>query len=107
MNFYLVQANTITSAFNESFGIEKWVTAIILAIVTDVIIFGGIKMIAKASVVPIMAGAYVLVALIIIVVMNVTELLSVFVLIFESAFGLREVAGGALVAVMLQVIKRV
>ncbi|MET1178953.1 alanine:cation symporter family protein [Peribacillus simplex] len=83
MNFYLVQANTITSAFNESFGIEKWVTA--------VIIFGGIKMIAKASVVivPIMAGAYVLVALIIIVVMNVTELQSVFVLIFESAFGLR------------------
>ncbi|MEY8190266.1 alanine:cation symporter family protein [Peribacillus simplex] len=101
MNFYLVQANTITSAFNESFGIEKWVTA--------VIIFGGIKMIAKASVVivPIMAGAYVLVALIIIVVMNVTELQSVFVLIFESAFGLREVAGGELGAVMLQVIKRV
>ncbi|MCD1161620.1 alanine:cation symporter family protein [Peribacillus frigoritolerans] len=109
MKFYLVQANTITSAFNESFGIEKWVTAIILAIVTAVIIFGEIKMIAKASVVivPIMAGAYVIVALIIIVVMNVTELLSVFVLIFESAVGLREAAGGALGAVMLQVIKRV
>ncbi|MEW5595924.1 alanine:cation symporter family protein [Peribacillus frigoritolerans] len=40
MNYYLVQANTITSEFNELFGIEKWVTAIILAIVTAVIIFG-------------------------------------------------------------------
>ncbi|WP_436799788.1 alanine:cation symporter family protein [Peribacillus frigoritolerans] len=49
--------------------------------------------------------AYVLVALIIIV-LNVTELLGVFVLIFESAFGLREVAGGALGAAMLQGIKR-
>lgn len=28
--FNSVQANTITSAFNESFGIEKWVTAVIL-----------------------------------------------------------------------------
>ncbi|PHD76749.1 hypothetical protein COF64_08020 [Bacillus sp. AFS043905] len=51
MNYYLVKANTITSAFNELFGIEKGVTAIILAIVTAVIIFGGIKMIAKVSVV--------------------------------------------------------
>jgi hypothetical protein len=64
-------------------------------------------MIAKVSVVivPLMAGAYVLVALIIIV-MNVTKLLGVFVLIFESAFGLREVVGVALGAAMLQVLKR-
>lgn len=56
------------------------VTSIILAIVTAVIIFGGIKIIAKVSVVivPIMKGAYVLVALIFIV-MNVSELLGVFV----------------------------
>ncbi|MBR8646403.1 alanine:cation symporter family protein [[Brevibacterium] frigoritolerans] len=68
MNFYLVQANTITSAFNESFGIKNGLRLSSF--------FGGIKMIAKASVVivPIMAGAYVLVALIIIVVMYVTEL---------------------------------
>ncbi|PHD76750.1 hypothetical protein COF64_08025 [Bacillus sp. AFS043905] len=38
--------------------------------------------------------------------MNVTELLGVFVLIFESAFGLSEVAGGALGAAMLQGINR-
>ncbi|MGE7767383.1 alanine/glycine:cation symporter family protein [Peribacillus sp. NPDC096540] len=105
--FNSVQANTITSAFNESFGIDKWVTAIILALVTAVIIFGGIKMIAKVSevIVPIMAGAYVIVALVVIG-MNITELPGVFVLIFENAFGLREVAGGALGAAMMQGIKR-
>lgn len=106
--FNSVQANTITSAFNESFGIEKWVTALILAMVTAVIIFGGIKMVAKVSevIVPIMAGAYVIVALIIII-MNITELPGVFALIFESAFdGIKEVAGGVLGAAMMQGIKR-
>lgn len=106
--FNSVQANTITSAFNSSFGVEKWVTALILAIVTAVIIFGGIKMVAKVSevIVPIMAGAYVLVALVVII-MNITELPSVLALIFESAFdGLREIAGGALGAAMMNGIKR-
>ncbi|MFJ7747929.1 alanine/glycine:cation symporter family protein [Peribacillus sp. NPDC097295] len=106
--FNSVQANTITSAFNTSFGVEKWVTALILAIITAVIIFGGIKMVAKVSevIVPIMAGAYVLVALVVII-MNITELPSVLVLIFESAFdGLREIASGALGAAMMNGIKR-
>ncbi|MGE7878142.1 alanine/glycine:cation symporter family protein [Peribacillus muralis] len=106
--FNSVQANTITSAFNESFGIEKWVIAVILATVTAFIIFGGIKMIAKISeiIVPIMAGAYVIVALTIII-MNISELPSVLGLIFESAFdGIKEVAGGALGAAMMQGIKR-
>ena len=106
--FNSVQANTITSAFNSSFGVEKWVTALILAIVTAVIIFGGIKMVAKVSevIVPIMAGAYVLVALVVII-MNITELPSVLALIFESAFdGLREIASGALGAAMMNGIKR-
>ncbi|WP_436799700.1 alanine:cation symporter family protein [Peribacillus frigoritolerans] len=106
MNYYLVQANTITSAFNELFGIEKWVTAIILVIVTAVIIFGGIKMIAKASVVivPIMAG--IRVSRVDYYRHECYRVTGCFVLIFESAFGLREVAGGALGAAMLQGIKR-
>ncbi|MBN6887730.1 alanine or glycine:cation symporter, AGCS family [Cytobacillus horneckiae] len=105
--FNSVQANTITSALHESFGISKWVMALILAVVTAVIIFGGIKTIAKVSevIVPIMAGAYVLVALVVII-MNIKELPSIFALIFESAFGISEVAGGALGAAMMNGIKR-
>lgn len=105
--FNSVQANTITSALHESFGVSKWVMALILAVVTAVIIFGGIKTIAKVSevIVPIMAGAYVLVALVVII-MNIKELPSIFALIFESAFGISEVAGGALGAAMMNGIKR-
>lgn len=105
--FNSVQANTITSAFHASFGIDKVVMAIILSIITAIIIFGGIKRIAKVSevIVPIMAGAYILVALFIMIT-NITEIPSVFVLIFESAFGLQEAAGGALGAAMMNGIKR-
>lgn len=105
--FNSVQANTITSALNGSFGINKVIIAIVLSIITAVIIFGGLKRVATVSefMVPIMAGAYILIALMIMV-MNITELPGVFVLIFESAFGLNEVAGGALGAAMMNGIKR-
>ncbi|PGT83726.1 sodium:alanine symporter family protein [Bacillus sp. AFS040349] len=105
--FNSVQANTITSAFHSSFGISKVLIAIILSIITAIIIFGGIKRIAKVSeiIVPIMAGAYILIALFIMLT-NITEIPSVFILIFESAFGLKEAAGGALGAAMMNGIKR-
>ncbi|QGQ44190.1 alanine/glycine:cation symporter family protein [Metabacillus sediminilitoris] len=105
--FNSVQANTITSALNGSFGINKVLIAIVLSIITAVIIFGGLKRVATVSefMVPIMAGAYILMALYIVIV-NITEIPSVFVLIFQSAFGLNEVAGGALGAAMMNGIKR-
>lgn len=105
--FNSVQANTIASAFNKSFGFDKTVIAVVLSVITAVIIFGGIKRIAKVAevMVPVMAGAYIIVALFIMV-MNLSEIPGVFVLIFESAFGIKEVAGGALGAAMMNGIKR-
>ncbi|WP_145925826.1 alanine/glycine:cation symporter family protein [Bacillus weihaiensis] len=105
--FNSVQANTITSAFHASFGVNKIVMAIILSVVTGIIIFGGIKRVAKVSeiVVPIMAGAYILIALFIMIT-NITELPGVIALIVKSAFGYSEVAGGTLGAAMMNGIKR-
>jgi AGCS family alanine or glycine:cation symporter len=105
--FNSVQANTITSALNGSFGINKIIIAIVLSIITAVVIFGGIKRVATVSeiMVPIMAGGYILIALYIMI-MNISELPGVIVLIFESAFGVSEVAGGALGAAMINGIKR-
>jgi alanine or glycine:cation symporter, AGCS family len=105
--FNSVQANTITSALNGSFGINKIIIAIVLSIITAVVIFGGIKRVATVSeiMVPIMAGGYILIALFIMI-MNISELPGVIVLIFESAFGVSEVAGGALGAAMMNGIKR-
>ncbi|KKI89138.1 sodium:alanine symporter [Bacillus sp. SA1-12] len=105
--FNSVQANTITSALNESFGINKVLIAIVLTVITAVIIFGGLKRVATVSeiIVPVMAGAYILMALYVMVV-NFSELPSVISLIFTSAFGANEVAGGALGAAMMNGIKR-
>jgi alanine or glycine:cation symporter, AGCS family len=105
--FNSVQSNTIASAFGQSFDIKPAYVSIFLAVVTAVIIFGGIKRIAKVSeiIVPIMAGLYILIALFI-VITNITELPGVFSMIFQSAFGVEEVAGGALGAAMMNGIKR-
>ncbi|MGX6444490.1 alanine/glycine:cation symporter family protein [Neobacillus sp. K501] len=105
--FNSVQANTITSSLNNSFGLNKTVIAIILSVVTAVIIFGGVKTVAKVSewMVPVMAGAYILIALYIMVT-NITEIPGVLALIFKSAFGFSEIAGGAMGAAMMNGIKR-
>ncbi len=105
--FNSVQANTITSSLTNSFGLNKQIVAVVLAVVTAVIIFGGIKRVAKVSewMVPIMAGAYILIALYIMIT-NITEVPAVIALIFKSAFGFSEVAGGALGAAMMNGIKR-
>jgi alanine or glycine:cation symporter, AGCS family len=105
--FNSVQSNTIASAFGQSFNIEPIYTGLLLTVVTAFIIFGGIKRIAKVAefMVPIMAGLYILIALFIIIT-NIGELPGVFSLIFKSAFGVEEVAGGALGAAMLNGIKR-
>lgn len=105
--FNSVQANTITSSLNNSFGIDKPVIAVILSVITAVIIFGGLKRIATVAewMVPVMAGAYILIALYIMVT-NFSEVPGVFALIFKSAFGFKEVAGGALGAAMMNGIKR-
>ncbi|WP_042357235.1 alanine/glycine:cation symporter family protein [Bacillus rubiinfantis] len=105
--FNSVQANTITSSLNNSFGINKTLIAFVLSAITAVIIFGGLKRIAKVAewMVPVMAGAYILIALYIMVT-HITAVPGVFKLIFESAFGFKEAAGGALGAAMMNGIKR-
>ena len=105
--FNAVQANTVAAAFNNAFGMDKLVMGIIISLLTGIVIFGGVDRIAKVSeiIVPIFAGLYILVALFIIVT-NITVLPDVFKLIFESAFGLREMTMGTMAGMMLTGIKR-
>ena len=105
--FNAVQANTISVAFEGSFETSRVLTGIILAALTAVIIFGGLKRIVSVTtyLVPIMAIIYIIMALIV-VVMNVTELPSVIGLIISSAFGFNEVFGGMIGAAILNGIKR-
>jgi AGCS family alanine or glycine:cation symporter len=90
-----IQSNSIAVAVENAFGVETNITAIIIIALLALIIFGGVKRIAKAAsyIVPFMAVGYILLALIIIG-MNISELPAVLGLIFKSAFALDSAFGG-------------
>ena len=92
----VVDTNTITGAFNESFGINPIVTGIILAVLTAVVIFGGIKRIGEVCglLSPFMAGAYLLCGLLIIV-LNITNVPAAIGIIVKAAFKPSAAVGGA------------
>lgn len=100
-------ANTISIAFNESFGVSRTVMGVILAALTAVIIFGGLRRIVSVTtyLVPVMAIAYIILALIV-VVLNITEVPSVIALIVKSAFGAEEMFAGMIGAAIMNGIKR-
>lgn len=105
--FNAVQSNTITAAFNNAFGIDKFVIGIVIAILTALVIFGGVHRVAKVSeiIVPVLAVMYILVALFVVAI-NITEIPGIIVTIFESAFGFREMAVGSMSGMILVGIKR-
>ncbi len=92
-----VQSNAISSSLLETFNIAPWKSGLGLVVVLALIIFGGVRRIARISqvVVPFMAGAYLIIATIIIV-MNITELPSIIYLIISSAIGQNALYGGIL-----------
>ncbi|WMJ79191.1 alanine/glycine:cation symporter family protein [Clostridium sp. MB40-C1] len=105
--FNAVQANTITFAFEQAFGTKRLFVGIAITVCTALIIFGGIKRIAKIVelVVPIMAIGYVAVALFVIG-KNFSQLPHIFALIIKSAFGFEQAVGGSIGATIMHGIKR-
>ena len=105
--FNSVQSNTVSMAFETAFGVDKVIMGLILSTLTAVIIFGGVKKVAKISeiIVPIFATIYIVIA-IVVSILNITQLPSIFKLIFESAFGLKEFAVGTVSATIMQGVKR-
>ncbi|MFC4076810.1 alanine/glycine:cation symporter family protein [Salinithrix halophila] len=107
LTFNAVQSNTIASAFNNSFDMNPVVLGVVLAVLTGIIIFGGITRIARFSeiIVPFMAAFYILLALYVMIV-NFTQIPAVLTLIFKSAFGLEQVVGGGMGAAIMMGVKR-
>jgi alanine or glycine:cation symporter, AGCS family len=105
--FNSVQSNTISIAFNEAFGTGRLTIGLILAVLTAVIIFGGVKRIAKVSqiIVPVMAVIYLVIA-IIVVLMNMTEIPQLIMMIVKGAFGIEQAVGGTFGAAIMMGIKR-
>ncbi|QHE53980.1 sodium:alanine symporter family protein [Pontibacillus sp. HMF3514] len=105
--FSSVQSNTIRLAFEDSFDVQKGVMAVVLTALSALVIFGGLKRIARVTqvVVPIMAVIYLIFAFGILL-FNLTEIPSLINLIVQNAFGIREIAGGGFGAAIMMGIKR-
>ncbi|WP_404350312.1 alanine/glycine:cation symporter family protein [Sutcliffiella horikoshii] len=105
--FTSVQANTITVAFNEAFGVNRLVLGLVLTAIVAMVIFGGVKRIAKVSqvVVPVMAVSYLLLALYVIAI-NIGEIPGLIGVIVSSAFGLNEAVAGGIGAAIMNGVKR-
>jgi AGCS family alanine or glycine:cation symporter len=107
LGFNAFQGNTVAGAVQDSLGIERIWTGLALALVTGIVIYGGIKRIAKVAdvVVPIMALGYIGMALLIIL-LNITELPGVIGTIVANAFGFEEVVGGGMGAAVANGLRR-
>ena len=89
------QINNIAIGMNDAFGIEKWITGAVLAVVLAFVIIGGIKRIAHVAetVVPTMALIYVIGALAVIFA-NLGNIGPSFISIFQDAFSGSAAIGG-------------
>ena len=105
--FNTVQSNTIAESLRTQYHISPVITGIILAVITAIIIFGGVRSIATLSslIVPIMAIVYIGIVLVILL-MNFDQIIPMIGTIIKSAFGMEQVAGGAVGTAILQGIKR-
>ena len=101
-----VVSNSVTSAFENAFHIPPLYTTIVLVILGAVIVLRKNATVRVLDImVPIMAGIYLLMTIILIIV-NIQLLPSVFGRIFSEAFGLRQVAAGGFGAVVMNGVKR-
>ncbi|OMG43164.1 sodium:alanine symporter, partial [Paenibacillus macerans] len=89
------------------YNISPVITGIVLAVITGIIIFGGVRSIATLSslIVPIMAIVYIGMVLIILLLI-IDQIVPMIGTIIKSAFGVQQVTGGAVGAAILQGIKR-
>lgn len=109
--FNAVQANSISAAVTNSFNADgmagKWIVGVILAVLTAVVVFGGVQRIASVTqvIVPVMAVSYIVIGLIVVII-NIAEVPAMVTSIVSHAFGLREFAGATLGAVIMQGVRR-
>lgn len=110
--FSSLQANTITATLSGGVGEDvgawlPWVVGPVLALLTALVIFGGVRRIASVTqlLVPIMALGYLLLGLVV-VALHIDRLPEVFGQIFAEAWGPNEVVGAAFGYIVLTGVKR-
>ena len=102
-----VQANGVSSAVNNAFPVAPIVSGVVMASILGLVVFGGIKRIAKVATVvtPFMALGYILMSLVVIG-FHWQEVPAVFASIFTNAFGINPVCGGIIGSTIAMGVKR-
>ena len=101
-----VISNSVTSAFENAFGISPLVSTIILVVLAAIIVLRKNATVKVLDImVPVMAVFYFVIAIFVIVT-NLDLLPGVLQRIFEEAFGLRQVAAGGFGAALMNGVKR-
>lgn len=102
-----VQANGLTSALNNSFGIAPIWGGVALVAILALVIFGGVKSISQVAkvVTPFMALGYIGLALVVIFT-HLEAVPGVFKMIFQGAFGMDSALGGILGSTIMMGVKR-
>lgn len=98
---------TIADGFQNALGVDRWVTSLVIAIITGIVIIGGIKRISSFAslIVPFMVTIYLIVTVIILVV-NITRIPEIISLIVSNALSPQAMFGGTLGIVIQQGVKR-
>lgn len=102
-----VQSNTIVASISTSLNLNAVWVAVVVSVLTFAIVAGGIKRIAGVTswLVPAMAIGYIILAIYVIIT-NLSGIPAVFRLIIDSAFGIRQAAGGMVGAAIMQGVRR-
>lgn len=105
--FNSVQSNTVTIAFENSFGTNRLILGIIMTLGFAAIIFGGVTRIAKMAEYKVMFLAILYIgAALFVIVTNITKMPEVLSLIVKNAFGFQQIAGGSIGAALMNGVKR-
>lgn len=102
----MVQANSISVLMDETFRVPRWITGLVISVLTAGVILGGIRSIARVceKLVPFMAVFYVL-GCIILMFIHVERIPEALATIFNSAFNGQAAVGGFLGAGMKEAIR--
>ena len=102
-----LQANTITLSLYSAFGWDRTIVGVVVSLLLALVLCGGAHFVARVAemLVPVMAGAYLLIALVVII-MHFGQLPAVFSLIVSNAFTPQAAVAGGFGACVMNGIKR-
>ncbi len=102
-----IQVVSVADAMQDSYGVEPWMSGLVIMVLAGAVILGGIKRIANvaSALVPTMAAFY-FIAGIIVISLNIGAVPGALALVFKSAFGFGAAAGGFTGALLMLAMQR-